>query len=321
MQNFHSKDSLSFPATSWGNSVLKNSNVQGSASMTDKSNNTLSMKMEMMSTHFPGMQQTGFQLQEHDSSSTQSTRGDSSGEVASLGEHNNNKRYGHSSVTHLSDAGYKENAGNPSGSHSKSILSKVSQNSAVPSTIEASWPLHGTETPHYNGFMSFPYASQHTHPQIGGLVPCRMLLPHNTQENEPIFVNAKQYQAILRRRQHRAKLEAQNKLIKVRKPYLHESRHLHALKRARGSGGRFLNTKKLQESKSPQSPSFLGTPRFFKNPQGKFRQREIPGVGVGSSGSATSCSDLTGNNNDMFQQNPQFRFSGYPSNHHVSVLM
>ncbi|KAK7256715.1 hypothetical protein RIF29_30173 [Crotalaria pallida] len=32
-------------------------------------------------------------------------------------------------------------------------------------------------------------------------------------------------------------------------PYLHESRHLHALKRARGSGGRFLNTKKLQESK------------------------------------------------------------------------
>lgn len=89
-------------------------------------------------------------------------------------------------------------------------------------------------------------------------------------------------------------------------PYLHESRHLHALKRARGSGGRFLNTKKLQESKSPP---FLAT-------SVKFRQREILGVAVGSSGP-----ELTGNNMDMFQQDPQLRFSGYPSNHHVSVLM
>lgn len=107
-----------------------------------------------------------------------------------------------------------------------------------------------------------------------------------------------------------------NSLYEIMQPYLHESRHLHALKRARGSGGRFLNTKKLQESKSSQAPPFLDPPHVFKNSPGKFRRG-----GVGSSGSTTSCSDITGNNNDMFQQSPQFGFSGYPSNHHVSVLM
>ncbi|EWM28755.1 transcriptional activator hap2 [Nannochloropsis gaditana] len=57
---------------------------------------------------------------------------------------------------------------------------------------------------------------------------------------QPIFVNPKQYERIMKRREARARLENHRKIAAERKPFLHKSRHLHAVKRPRGPGGRFL---------------------------------------------------------------------------------
>ncbi|KAJ0088802.1 hypothetical protein Patl1_32737 [Pistacia atlantica] len=96
----------------------------------------------------------------------------------------------------------------------------------------------------------YPYADQYYGvfsaygPQISG----RIMLPLNLSSDDgPIYVNAKQYHGIIRRRKSRAKAVLENKISAKRKTYMHYSRHLHAMRRPRGCGGRFLNAKDRKE--------------------------------------------------------------------------
>ncbi|XP_022723847.1 nuclear transcription factor Y subunit A-3-like isoform X2 [Durio zibethinus] len=320
MQNLHRKDSAVsshsmctyvVQCSSWGNST--ESYVQQS-SMSE----SLSLKMGVLPQHFHNTKQLSFQFQDQDSSSTQST-GQSYPEVASAGESN---VYGKSLIS--ASSGGNETHGKHVGGHAKLASSIGTQEYVFPSSQVdyrksiAHFPLHYSETLS-GGVLAAAYGPQAMidHPHMMAMVPARVPLPLQLTEDEPIYVNAKQYQAILRRRQYRSKLDAQNKLIKVRRPYLHESRHIHALKRARGNGGRFLNTKKVQESKCIPTSNGLDMSR---SPQlhlsANISKSEVHQLqNYKDAASATSCSDVTtaSNSDEMFQQ-PDLRFSGYPFN-------
>ncbi|KAG0314663.1 Transcriptional activator [Dissophora globulifera] len=69
--------------------------------------------------------------------------------------------------------------------------------------------------------------------------------PRVEEPEEPLYVNAKQYHRILKRRAARANLEAQNRLMQRGRKFMHESRHLHAMRRPRGPGGRFLTAAEI----------------------------------------------------------------------------
>lgn len=93
-------------------------------------------------------------------------------------------------------------------------------------------------------------------------------------------------------------------------PYLHESRHVHALKRPRGSGGRFLNTKKLQESTEPKHD--MPIQQHTKGNMSRFVAHQLQNSK--DRGSTTSGSDITSTSDavDLFGHS-EFQISHCPS--------
>ncbi|KAL4387281.1 hypothetical protein GQ457_09G005030 [Hibiscus cannabinus] len=295
----HSTCTYVVGGSSWENST--GSHVQQS-----NMSEGLSLKMGALPRYLNNNKQLNFHFQDQDSSSTQSTC-QSYPEVASAGD---STLYDQTLIS--ASSGGTEAHGKLIGGHAILASSMGTQEYRLdPSQVDYNKSIAQIPLPYadlyFSGVVTSPYTPQAMIlPRTMAMLPARVPLPLELTQDEPIYVNAKQYHAILRRRQYRAKLESQNKLIKNRKPYLHESRHLHALKRARGSGGRFLNTKMLQESNS--IPTSNGLDEYISGSEVHQLENYKDAALTTPHSNVTAAS----NNDEMFQ-NPDFRFSSNPS--------
>lgn len=130
-------------------------------------------------------------------------------------------------------------------------------------------------------------------------------------EDEPLYVNPKQYNRILKRREVRARMEEKRKRTEEairtgklvlpnantpkaggkrvkeipstedgddKKTYQHESRHKHAMRRPRGPGGRFLTAEEIKAKEAAEAAE-AAKASSTSAPQSTIQEQSIDGFG------------------------------------------
>ncbi|KAJ6743163.1 NUCLEAR TRANSCRIPTION FACTOR Y SUBUNIT A-10 [Salix viminalis] len=156
---------------------------------------------------------------------------------------------------------------------------------------------------------------------FGSQISGRIMLPMSmSTEDVPIYVNAKQYHGIIRRRKSRAKAAMENKLPRNRKPYMHRSRHLHAMRRPRGCGGRFLNAKELNDAKGITDAKKAGDFQLSQ-PTGSQNSEVLESGGATlNSSMEANCGGSNLSGSEVTSMYNRVDFDRFPFNHHGSTV-
>ncbi|KAL8334714.1 hypothetical protein RB598_009121 [Gaeumannomyces tritici] len=121
-------------------------------------------------------------------------------------------------------------------------------------------------------------------------------------EESPLYVNAKQFHRILKRRVARQRLEEALRLTsKGRKPYLHESRHNHAMRRPRGPGGRFLTADEVAEIEKKKG----GGVDSVSKPDAELAAGKAETGGAGTKRKSTASSNAANKRTKVETESPE----------------